>query len=265
MDLGLKDKAIVIVGGTAGMGFATAEILADEGAKLAVIGRNEAKTEHKARALRERGADVLSLLADGSRRGEVERAIDQAAAHFGRLDGLAVTAGPMAATGPFLGFTEADWETYYQSILMTTVRSCRAAIPHLQAAGGGAMVVTAAYSIRAPKPQLIPYVVMKAAVAALAKNLATAFGPDKIRVNCICPGAIATEALDGATALAVARYGEPADQALDRYMREEWNMQTALGRAGRPRELGELYAFLLSDKAAYMTGAIINQDGGTNF
>lgn len=265
MDLHLKDKAYVIVGGTAGMGFATAEILADEGAKIAVVGRDREKTTRKADALRARGAEVLAVLADGGQRGEVERAIDQAAAHFGQLNGLAVTAGPMAATGPFLEFGEEDWETYFQVIFMMTVRSCKAAIPYLQKAGGGSIVLTASYSVRGPVPRLIPYITMKSAVAALSKNLAMSFGPDKIRVNCVCPGAIATEALDGAVAHAVELYGDPPDQAIDRYMREQWDMKVGLQRAGRPHELGELYAYLLSDKAGYMTGATINQDGGTHF
>jgi NAD(P)-dependent dehydrogenase (short-subunit alcohol dehydrogenase family) len=148
---------------------------------------------------------------------------------------------------------------------MLGVRACNAAVPHLRKAGGGSIVLTAAYSIRGLAPYLMPYVAMKAAVAALSKNLAISLGPDKIRVNCVAPGAIATEALDGAKSQAVEQYGGSVEEALGRMMREQWKMDVALGRAGEPRELGELYAFLLSDKAGYLTGAVINQDGGTKF
>ena len=266
MDLGVRGKSLLIVGGTAGMGYATAQVLADEGANLTVVGRDMDKTERKAAALRERGANVLALLADGGRRGEIERVVEQAAAHYGALHGLAVTAGPTGGrkSGP-LDFDEADWERAFQVILMMGVRACNAAVPHLRKAGGGAIVLTAAYSIRGLAPYLMPYVAMKSAVASLAKNLAISLGPDNIRVNCVCPGAIATEALDPAKAEAVRLYGGSEEEALGRMMREQWKMDVALGRAGRPNELGELYAFLLSDKAGYLTGAIINEDGGTKF
>ena len=119
---------------------------------------------------------------------------------------------------------------------MMTVRSCRAAIPHLQRGGGGRVVVTASMSTRVPRPALVPYVAMKGAIATLAKNLALEFGKDAIRVNCVCPGAVLTEVMGSALAKAVATYGEPADAAFDRYARENWGMKVALDRVGRARE-----------------------------
>jgi 3-oxoacyl-[acyl-carrier protein] reductase len=265
MDLGLNDKPIVIVGGTTGMGFATAQVLARDGARIAIIGRDLEKAERKAASLREAGVTVEALAADATVPGAIEQAIDKAADRLGGLYGLAVTAGPMHKVGPFLEFSEADWMDYFQSTFMVTVRSCQAAIPHIQRHGGGAIVATASYSTRGPVPRLTPYIAMKSAVVALAKSLSMEFGKDGIRVNCVAPGAIATEALDGAAALAVQAYGGPADEALNRYMKEEWHMDVALGRVGKPTELGELYAFLLSKRAGYMTGATINQDGGTHY
>ena len=129
----------------------------------------------------------------------------------------------------------------------------------------GAVVLTASYSTRAAAAHLYPYVAMKSGIAALSKNLAMAYGPKGVRVNCVAPGAVATEALDSATEQAVAAYGGDPGEALDRWMREQWGMKVALGRVGRPHELADLFAFLLSKRAAYMTGAIINQDGGTQF
>jgi NAD(P)-dependent dehydrogenase (short-subunit alcohol dehydrogenase family) len=265
MDLGLKGKPIGIVGGTAGMGFAAAQVLVENGAPVAIIGRDAEKAERKATQLRAAGGIVEALTADATDPDAITRAIDTAAERLGGLYGLAVTAGPVLAHGAFLDFTEADWMAAFQSTFMITVRSCRAAIPHLLHRGGGAIVVTASYSTRGPVPMLVPYIAMKSAVATLAKNLSMEFGKANIRINCVAPGAIATEALDGATHLAVQRFGPPAEAALNRYMKEEWDMDVALGRVGRPIELGELYAFLLSERAAYMTGATINQDGGTHY
>lgn len=266
MDLGERGKSFLLVGGTSGIGYATAELLVAEGARVAVVGRDLDTARRKA-ALLCAGADpsaALGLAADGRLAGQLHAAADDAIRVLGGLDGLAVTAGPVSATGAFLDFCDADWEEYFQSILMTTVRSCHAVLPHL-VDRGGSIVVTAAYSIRAPKPALLPYVAMKAAVAAVAKSLALEFGPRGVRVNCVCPGATATEALAGAAAAAVELYGGSPNDALNRYMREEWKMPVALGRVGNPVELAELYAFLLSDRAAYLTGAVINQDGGTHF
>ena len=126
-------------------------------------------------------------------------------------------------------------------------------------------MTTAAHSIRAQKAQYPAYAAMKSAIASITKNIAKTHGADRVRANCICPGAIATEALDEAKALAVVEYGGEPATALDRYMVEKWGMKVALGRAGQPQEVGELIAFLLSERAGYMTGALLNIDGGTDF
>lgn len=265
MDLGLGGEPIVIVGGTQGMGYATAELLAMEGAALALIARDVERGEAKADALRASGAEVIVRGADATRPGEVEDAIASAADHFGRLYGLAVTAGPVLSHGSFEEDGDAAWEASFQAVLMTSVRACQAALPVIAASGGGAVVLTASYSTRAAAAHLYPYVAMKSGIAALSKNLAMAYGPRGVRVNCVAPGAVATEALGSATEQAAAAYGGDPGEALDRWMREQWGMKVALGRVGRPHELADLFAFLLSKRAAYMTGAIINQDGGTQF
>jgi NAD(P)-dependent dehydrogenase (short-subunit alcohol dehydrogenase family) len=265
MDLGLRGKPIVVVGGTGGMGYEAARVLAEEGARVAIIGRDAAKAERKAAALRDAGGDVQALTADATHPDQIGEAIDAAVGRLGGLYGLAVANGPMHKTGPFLEYSETDWMEYFQSTFMGTVRSCQAALPHIVGRGGGAMVLTASYSTRATVPGLTPYIAMKSAVTAVAKNLSMEFGKAGVRVNCICPGAIATEALDHSIALAVQKYGEPADAAINRYMIDEWKMDVALQRIGKPIELGELYAFLLSERAGYLTGATINQDGGTQY
>ncbi|WP_077146178.1 SDR family NAD(P)-dependent oxidoreductase [Sphingopyxis sp. KK2] len=265
MDLGLASEPIVIVGGTQGMGYATAMQLAEEGARLALIARDVERGEAKAAALRARGAEVIVRGADATRPGDVETAIGAAADHFGRLYGLAVTAGPVLSHGSFEEDGDAAWEASFQAVLMTSVRACQAALPVIAASGGGAVVLTASYSTRAAAAHLYPYVAMKSGIAALSKNLAIAYGPKGVRVNCVAPGAVATEALASATEQAVAAYGGDPEAALDRWMTEQWGMKVALGRVGRPHELADLFAFLLSKRAAYMTGAIINQDGGTQF
>jgi NAD(P)-dependent dehydrogenase (short-subunit alcohol dehydrogenase family) len=268
MNLDLNDKVFAIVGGTSGMGFATAEVMAEEGAKLALLCRDEARGQHKADMLRQRlDADVAVFVADGMRSGSIDAAMTAAADHFGGLDGLAVTAGPMQRMAPFTDLLDEDWSSYFESQLMTTVRACRAVLPLLERRGGGNIVVTSAYSIRHQSATLAAYSAMKQAVAGVAKNIAKHWGCKNIRCNCVCPGAIASESLDGARTMAEQKYGDTLspDAALDKFMLEEWHLDVALQRVGKPREVGELIAFLLSARAAYMTGALINIDGGTDF
>jgi NAD(P)-dependent dehydrogenase (short-subunit alcohol dehydrogenase family) len=126
-------------------------------------------------------------------------------------------------------------------------------------------VTTAAYSIRAPKAHQFPYATLKAGVATLTKNVAKSFGHLGVRANCVCPGATETEILASLRASVAESRRWPYDEALERVMTEEWGMQVALGRPGRPEELGDVIAFLLSERASYLTGATVNVDGGTDF
>ncbi|GAT07464.1 SDR family oxidoreductase [Mycolicibacterium novocastrense] len=269
MDLGLRGRNFVIVGGTTGMGFAAAEQLAHDGANVALLARDGERAVEKASLLSSRhGVRAVGISVDAAAPGDgVARAVDEAADRLGDLRGLAVTAGPMKQQGPFLEHTDESWDWYYQMILMATVRSCRAIIPHLQRTGGGTVVTTAAYSVRAPKVLIPPYNALKAAVLTMSKILAKTHGPDNIRVNTVCPGLFDTEVNDFIRAQRAAEYNVPEEDAIYTHLSSNpaWNMRVALDRGGSPNEAGELIAFLLSDRAAYMTGAAINIDGGTDF
>jgi 3-oxoacyl-[acyl-carrier protein] reductase len=111
----------------------------------------------------------------------------------------------------------------------------------------------------------VPYVTLKSGVAAFTKSIARAYGSQGVRANCVCPGAIETGSLAAIRAQLAQERGVPPEGLLEKVMVEEWHMDVALGRLGRPEEVGELFAFLLSPRAAYLTGAIINMDGGTEF
>ncbi|MBI2702034.1 MULTISPECIES: SDR family oxidoreductase [Mycobacterium] len=269
MDLGVSGANFVLVGGTTGIGFAAAEQLAADGAHVALLARDEDRARARAARLAdEHGVRAVGIGVDAAATGDgMARAVEQAAASLGPLRGLAVTAGPMKQQGPFLEHADDSWDWYYQMILMATVRSCRAVIPHLQRNGGGTIVTTAAYSVRAPKVLIPPYNALKAAVLTLSKILAKTHGADGIRVNTVCPGLFDTEVNDFIRAQRAAEYGVPLQDAIYTHLSSnpDWNMRVALGRGGRPTEAGELIAFLLGERAAYLTGAAINIDGGTDF
>lgn len=269
VDLGVSGRNFIIVGGTTGMGFAAAEELARDGANVALLARDGERATERANRLSDRyGVNAVGISVDAAATGDgVQRAVDEAADRLGPLRGLAVTAGPMRQQGPFLEHGDDSWDWYYQMILMATVRSCRAVIPHLQRNGGGTVVTTAAYSVRAPKILIPPYNALKAAVLTLSKILAKTHGPDRIRVNTVCPGLFDTEVNDFIRAQRATEYDVPLDDAIYTHLASNpaWNMRVALDRGGRPHEAGELIAFLLGERAAYMTGAVINIDGGTDF
>lgn len=269
MDLGVAGRNFVLVGGTTGIGFAAAQQLAENGANVALLARDGNRARDRAEQLSaDHGVRAVGITVDAAALGDgVDRAIDHAATSLGPLRGLAVTAGPMNQQGPFLEHGDDSWDWYYQLILMATVRSCRAVIPHLQRNGGGTIVTTAAYSVRAPKILIPPYNALKAAVLTLSKILAKTHGPDGIRVNTVCPGLFDTEVNDFIRAQRAAEYDVPLEDAIYTHLASnpDWNMRVALRRGGRPAEAGELIAFLLGERAAFMTGAAINIDGGTDF
>ena len=263
MDLGVAGKSYLIFGGTAGIGFEAAKVLAAEGARLVVVGRDAARAEAAAAEL---GGEAVGLAGDLTQPGAADELVATALLRQPDLRGMAITTGlGPRAHRELLAASDDDWQSSFDDVLMATVRACRAVVPVLEAGGGGSIVTTAAYSIRAPKPHQVPYATLKAGVATFTKDIAKGFGPAGIRANCVCPGATETAALASMRQHYANGRGWPVETALERVMAEEWGMKVALGRAGKPEEVGDLIAFLLSDRAAYLTGATINIDGGTDF
>ena len=260
MDLRVRDKAFVVVGGTAGMGLAGATALAAEGAAVAVVGRDDAKAKDAAIALSGAGASsAYGLAYDVSRAGEAVAAVEDAVGLLGRLDGIAVTMGT-AGMMPIDSDDEA-WDAAFRDVLLATTRSVQAALPHLRETRG-AIATTAAYSARAPHEPRLPYASLKAAVATFTRGIARTHGKDGIRANTIAPGAVETDALHAIRGYIAESKGYPYDEALERALREDFGFDAALERPGQPDEIGALIAFLLSDRCGFLTGQTIYVDGG---
>jgi 3-oxoacyl-[acyl-carrier protein] reductase len=148
---------------------------------------------------------------------------------------------------------------------MGAVRACRAVLPHMVANGGGTIVLTSAYSSRAPKPFIAGYAAFKAALNNLTKTLAKTYGPDGVRVNAVAPGAIKTSRYDARLAALATEDPTMGLKEAEKLMLGRLDMKVALGRIGEPAEVADMITFLLSERAAYTTGLIANVDGGTDF
>jgi 3-oxoacyl-[acyl-carrier protein] reductase len=263
MDLGIKDKAFLVAGGTSGMGLAAALALAAEGAAVVVVGRNADRAAAAAVEIRAAGASqahgiAFDLSAEGAAAAAVAAAVDL----VGGLDGVAITTG-LIGHEP-IEISDDRWIEVFRDVMLGTTRVVEAALPHL-VNSRGSFVTTAAYSIRAPEIARLPYASMKSAVATFTKGIAKAYGPKGVRANCVAPGAIETSALTAIRKQVSEAKGYPYEEALERVMVEDWGLDIALRRPGKPAEVGALIAFLLSPVAAYMTGTLLNIDGGTNF
>jgi 3-oxoacyl-[acyl-carrier protein] reductase len=263
MDLLIRDKVYLVAGGTSGMGLAAALALAADGATVAVAGRDAARAQAAAERVRTAGATAAEpVIGDVGVAGGAEQIVAEVVNRFGRLDGVAITTG-LIGHEPF-DLSDERWLEVIRDVLLGTTRTVQAALPHLSV-NGGTIVTTSAYSIRSPEIARLPYSAMKSAVATFTKGIAKTYGAQGVRANCICPGAIETDSLHQLRLQIAESRGIPVDQALERVMIDEWGLEVALERPGRPEEVGELIAFLLSPRAGYLTGALINIDGGTNF
>lgn len=241
----LSGKVAVITGGASGMGAGTARVMVRAGAKV-VLG--DLNADLLAELCAELGADnAVGQVCDVSDEADVTRLVDAAAERFGRLDILFNNAG-IGGLGSVVETSTDLWRKVLDVDLAAVFFGSRAAVPHMRAGGGGAIINNASVSGMFGDYGMASYCAAKGGVINLSRNMALDFARDGIRVNCICPGAIDTPLLSGMKA---------APGLFDAFIRA-----VPMKRLGNPSEIGEVVAFLASDAASYVTGAVIPVDGG---
>jgi len=264
VDLGLPDAAAVVVGGSRGMGLATARCLAEEGARVAVVGRSEAAVTAAAQELTERGSpEAFGLVADVRDAARVASVFAELDRRWnGELNVLVNAVGPNVQ-GSFEMLTDDQWHEAVDDGVLSMVRCARAALPMLRRAEWGRIVNFSAQSTQRQSVSLAAYTAAKAMVTSASKNLSLLLARDEILVNVVSPGAVVTPALvDWAASVGV----ESEDPyRLMELIDTEYGHAAQLPRAGRPEEIGAVVAFLASRRNSYMTGADVNVGGGSDF
>jgi NAD(P)-dependent dehydrogenase (short-subunit alcohol dehydrogenase family) len=258
VDLGLQDKVALVTGGSEGVGMATAMRLAAERAAVVICAR---RPDVLQRAVDEiasaTGADVLGVPADVTLPEDVEELFRRTMAKHGRIDILVNNAGK-GASNAFEDVTDADWATDLDLKLLTHVRCTRAAIPHMQAQGGGRIVNVVSIGGKAPQATSLPASTGRAAGIALTKALSKAYASDNILVNAVCIGLVKSTMVERVALRRIA--GDPERTLEDVYAEEA--VRIPLGRVGESEEVADVIAFLVSERASYVTGVAVNVDGG---
>lgn len=254
MDLGLAGKVAMVAGASRGLGLGVAHALAREGAYLSIASRDHEAICAAAAELG--GRHVFATTADVRSAEDIERWTRATEARFGGIDLLFTNSGGPAA-GAALSFSDEAWQDAVNLLLFGTLRMVRAVVPSMQDRGGGAILMSTSSAVKEPIANLGLSTVIRAAVSALAKTLALEMAPLHIRVNQIIPGRIDTDRVRQLDENNAKRCGILTHEAKAKSI-----ATIPLGRYGEPAEFGRVSAFLLSDAAAYMTGATVQVDGG---
>ena len=241
-----ENKVVLITGGTRGIGFATAQLFAQEGAEVLIVGRETDKTTEAAREIPGRGeAGDVSVAADCER--IVARTLDL----YGRLDVLVNCAGVIFRNRTVEQTTEEEWDTTFNINVKGTFLMCKYALPALRAAKG-CIVNVSSYVGLVGFAGASAYAASKAAILNLTRSMALDHAKEGIRVNAVCPGSVDTDMIHTAWH----QFGD-VEQA-----RKLWSEKHPLGRIASPEEVARVILFLASEEASFITGAALSVDGG---
>jgi len=244
MDLGLRGRTAIVCGASSGLGLASAEALADEGANVSMFARRREELELHAERI-----GALAVRGDVTNVADLERLVERTVQAFGGVDILVWNSGgPPAATASVLD--DAQLEAAYESLLLAAVRLVRLCLPYVRKSSAGRLIFLTSLTVKEPTPNLALSNAFRPGLTGWAKSLSRELGPEGITVNCVAPGRIDTPRL---TEL----YG-PGGPSADELA------QIPLRRLGTPAEFGGVVCFLASERASYVSGTTVLVDGGAS-
>lgn len=257
MDLGLKDRSVIVAASSEGIARAAAEKFAAEGAKVAMCSRDAAKLKSAADGIRSRYAgEVLAEAVDVTDAAAVQQFVTHVARSFGSVDVCVTNAG-----GPppkmFLATTADEWRRAVELNFMSTVHFAHAVLPGMQQQHWGRLVTITSVSVRQPVADLVYSNAVRAGAMGLVKSLSNEFGKDGITVNNVAPGYTATSRLKQLASKRAAELGISQEQFTSKL-----GAEAALQRVGEPEEVADAIVWLCSERASFITGQTLLVDGG---
>ncbi len=247
----LKEKVAIVTGAGSGIGKATAEYFAQQGAKVVAVDVNAASGEKIVGGIVNGGGVAVFCQSDVSIAAQVESMVSTALDRFGRLD-ILVNNAAIQILSKLVETTEADWDRTHSVNLKGVFLGCKYAIPAIKKGGGGAIVNIASVLGLVADPDLAAYCAAKGGVISPTRVAALTYGVDGIRVNCICPGDVETPLVED-------YFNKDPDPAR---LRNEIYSKYALRRIASPNEVAKVAAFLASHQSSFMTGSAVVMDGG---
>ena len=256
MELRLDSKRVVLTAGAAGIGRTTLETFVAAGARVVTCDVDEAALER----LRDEHPDVPATMADVAKPEDVAGLFDLAEQELGGLDVLVNNAGIAGPTAPIEEVEVEDWRATMEVNVTGQYLCARRAVPLMRAAGGGAIVNLSSAAGRFGFALRTPYCASKWAVVGLTKALAIELGPDQIRVNAICPGAVEGDRIDRVIAAKAAARGVPFEA-----MKGEYTRTASMGRLIPPEDIATMILYLCSDLGRLVSGQVIGVDGNVEY